>query len=120
MEKINEEKNIRDLFAANLKRLREEAKMSQTDLAFAADLTPNYINDLEHSRKWPSANTIAQICLALNIIPYQLFLSESKWELSGAELFVEDLASSINVVVREQCDRHIMKKYQNNAEKKKF
>jgi len=53
--------SIRNLFSKNLKRLRNGANLSQLDLAAITGLSHNYINDLEHEKKWPSDKTISKL-----------------------------------------------------------
>lgn len=38
-----------------------------------ADLTHNFINDIENGRKWVSPDTLAKLSNALKIEPYQFF-----------------------------------------------
>ena len=79
--------NIRYLFSKNLRRLRTRANLSQVNLASAADLTHNFINDIENGKKWVSPETIGKLASALKAEPYQFFISDSKWNDQGAEMF---------------------------------
>jgi len=79
--------NIRSLFARNLKRLRNIANLSQINLSLEAGLTHNFINDIENGKKWVSPETIGKLSTALKAEPYQFFLSDSKWNSQGAEMF---------------------------------
>ena len=102
--------NIRSLFSRNLRRLRRLASISQVDLAVEADLTHNFINDIENGKKWVSAETIGKLALALQVEPYQFFLSESKWDNQGALIFshyLKDFTDSFNKVVKEYRSRYL-------------
>lgn len=102
--------NIRALFSRNLRRLRAMAEMSQVNLATAAGLTHNFINDIENGKKWVSAETIAKLAIALHAEPYQFFISESKWNDRGAEIFslyLEDFADSFTHLVKEYRVRYL-------------
>jgi len=79
--------NIQALLSRNLKRLRNDAKLSQINLASEADLAHNFINDIENGKKWVSAETIAKLSTALKAEPYEFFLSDSKWNAQAAEIF---------------------------------
>lgn len=79
--------NIRSLFSRNLKRLRSTANLSQVSLALETGLTHNFINDIENGKKWVSAETIGKLAIALKAEPYQFFISDSKWNSQGAEMF---------------------------------
>ena len=79
--------NIRALFSRNLKRLRKIANLSQVNLASEADLTHNFINDIENGKKWVSPETIAKLSTALKAEPYQFFISDCKWNNQVSEMF---------------------------------
>ena len=96
--------NIRSLFSRNLRRLRNIANMSQLSLAENAGLTHNFINDIENGKKWVSAETIGKLAFALKAEPYQFFISESKWNEQGAEIFslyLDDFADSFRKMIKE-------------------
>ena len=109
--------NIRSLFSRNLKRLRIVANKTQMTLAEDAGLTHNFINDIENGRKWVSAETIAKLAIALKAEPYQFFISDSKWNDSGAEIFslyLDDFSDSFVKMVREYRGRYLPEDYDNN------
>ena len=102
--------NIRGLLSKNLKRLRGIAKLSQVNLAAEADLTHNFINDIESGKKWVSAETLEKLSVALKAEPYQFFISESKWNDRGAEIFslyLDDFENSFEKMVEEYRGRFI-------------
>ena len=100
--------NIRSLLSKNLKRLRSIAKLSQVNLAAEADLTHNFINDIESGKKWISAETLEKLSNALRAEPYQFFISESKWNDRGAEMFslyLDDFQNSFAKMLDEYRSR---------------
>ena len=102
--------DIRRLLSKNLKRLRGIAKLSQVNLAVEADLTHNFINDIESGKKWISAETLEKLSVALKAEPYQFFISESKWNDRGAEIFsiyLDDFHDSFEKMVNEYRHRFI-------------
>ena len=102
--------NIRSIFSRNIKRLRHLANISQIELAAKADLTHNFINDIENGKKWVSAETIGKLAAALKAEPYQFFISESKWDNQGAVIFshyLKDFTDSFNKVVNEYRSRYL-------------
>ena len=110
MNQITEGINIRSLFSKNLKRLRGMAKLSQVSLAAEADLTHNFINDIESGKKWISAETLEKLSLALKAEPYQFFISESKWNDRGAEIFslyLDDFQDSFAKMVSDYRNRFL-------------
>ena len=90
--------DIRSLFSRNLKRLRNAADLSQLALAGQADLTHNFINDIENGKKWVSDETIGKLATALQVEPYQFFLSESRWDERGKEtlaVYMDEVTDSV-------------------------
>ena len=106
-------KTIRVLFSKNLKRLRGLANLSQVGLAAEANLTHNFINDIESGKKWVSAETIEKLSIALKAEPYQFFISDSKWDDRGAEIFalyLNDFQDSFEKMVGEYRERFLVEK----------
>ena len=102
--------DVQALFSKNLKRLRAAANFSQLSLASQAELTHNFINDIENGKKWVSAKTIAKLAIALRAEPYQFFLSESLWNDQGAEIFstyLDDFTSSVEKMVKDYRQRYV-------------
>jgi transcriptional regulator with XRE-family HTH domain len=103
--------DIRKLLSKNLKRLRGIAKLSQVNLAVEADLTHNFINDIESGKKWVSAETLEKLSVALKAEPYQFFISESKWNDRGAEIFsiyLDDFHDSFEKMIKEYRHRFVV------------
>ena len=64
---------IRSVFIKNLKYYRKKAGLTQEKLAEAIDMNTSYIGDMEARERFPSAETIDKIAVALGITPMQLF-----------------------------------------------
>ena len=102
--------DIQTLFSRNLRRLRAEANISQLALASRADLTHNFINDIENGKKWVSAKSISKLAIALRAEPYQFFLSEPFWNDRGAEIFstyLNDFTNTVGKMVKDYRQRYI-------------
>ena len=69
--------DVRKLLALNLKRARNNLGLSQLALANELGMAPNFINDIEHEKKWVSPTTIQRLCSVLKIQPYQLLIPEN-------------------------------------------
>jgi transcriptional regulator with XRE-family HTH domain len=98
------EENIRKLFSLNLKRLRNRWNLSQLTLADKADLTHNFINDIENCKKWISPKTMAKLTDALGIAPYELFLPDlelKQEEVSRLSNYIDDFSDSLMRSVQE-------------------
>jgi transcriptional regulator with XRE-family HTH domain len=62
-----------DIFAANLRRLRQERGLSQERLAHAADLNMTHVAKIERSEREPGVRTVAKLAKALEVRAGELF-----------------------------------------------
>jgi len=97
---------VRNLFAKNLKRFRDLLKISQLDLAAAAGLAHNFINDIENGKKFVSDETISKLAKALKVEPYKFFLPLGKLNSQGEDIFAEDFSDAIGIMIKEYCNRY--------------
>jgi transcriptional regulator with XRE-family HTH domain len=81
--------DIARLFGKNLKRIRNGKRISQLTLANMADLTHNFINEIENGRKWVSSDTIARLAAILETEPFQFFIPDRAMENINTEIFQE-------------------------------
>ena len=101
---FDNEINIQALLGRNLKRLRNNAKLSQMELASITNISSNFINDIENGKKWGSAKTIAKLAKALKARPYQFFINESdlnEKEKDNINYFLNDITDNLTNVVKE-------------------
>jgi transcriptional regulator with XRE-family HTH domain len=61
--------NLERVFGVTLREIRLSKEMSQEALAFEAELTRNYISQLELGEKSPSLRSLFKLCAALNTPP---------------------------------------------------
>jgi transcriptional regulator with XRE-family HTH domain len=65
-------RDLRQAFAANLRRLRHAKGISQEDLAYTADMNRTYLSKLEKGVSYPGLEIIAKLANALGIEPAEL------------------------------------------------
>ena len=65
-------RDLRQAFAANLRRLRHVKGISQEDLAYEADVNRTYLSKLEKGVSYPGLEIIAKLANALGIEPAEL------------------------------------------------
>lgn len=68
-------------FAANLRRYRESAGISQEDLAFAAEIHRTQVSFIEGGHRMPRLDTLVKLAGALDVTPNDL-LDGVTWEPS--------------------------------------
>lgn len=64
--------DLRDVFAANLRRLRHEKGMSQDDLAYEAEISRSYLSQLEKGVFYASLRIIGRLARVLKVEPAEL------------------------------------------------
>ena len=69
--------NIRELFAANLKKYRQALGLSQAKLAEKVNNSTHYIGMLEIKKKFPSPEMMTRLASALGIDTTEFFLREA-------------------------------------------
>lgn len=65
---------IKLIFGLKLKQLRQDQKLSLSDLAGKSSLSVSYLNEIESGKKYPKADKIAVLAEALNV-PYDKLVS---------------------------------------------
>ena len=99
MKKEITEKYIRQLVSKNLKRIRKLQSKSQFGLAGEADISHNFLNDVESCKKGISFDTIAKLSTALEIEPFQFFLPDDISNIK--QLYLDILSDSMQKAVRD-------------------
>jgi transcriptional regulator with XRE-family HTH domain len=64
--------DLREVFAANLRRLRHSKGLSQDDLAYDAQVSRSYLSQLEKGAFNASLKTIAKLATVLRVEPADL------------------------------------------------
>lgn len=62
------------LLQSNIKKFRTEKKLSQEVLSEKADISCDYMSEIERGKKVPSIKTLCKIADALEIEVYKFFL----------------------------------------------
>ena len=70
--------DLRDVFAANLRRLRHARRMSQDDLAYEAEICRSYLSQIEKGTFFASLKMVGKLSHALGVEPAELLKLPSK------------------------------------------
>jgi transcriptional regulator with XRE-family HTH domain len=70
--------DLRDVFAANLRRLRHANGLSQDDLAYEAEISRSYLSQLEKGAFYASLKIIGKLAETLKVEPAELLRLPSK------------------------------------------
>jgi transcriptional regulator with XRE-family HTH domain len=64
--------DLRDVFAANLRRLRHAKGLSQDDLAYEAEVSRSYLSQLEKGVFYASLKIVGKLAAVLEVEPAEL------------------------------------------------
>ena len=70
--------DLRQIFAANLRRLRNARGLSQEDLAYEADVNRTYMSKLEQGASYPGLEIIGKLAAVLEVEPAELLRLPAK------------------------------------------
>jgi len=93
-------KELRALFGKNVRVYRNRRNWSQADLAEYANISINFIGDIERGKKWPHPETLTKLADALEIKVFELFM-EKDYEINPKtknliNRFIKDMSLTIN------------------------
>jgi transcriptional regulator with XRE-family HTH domain len=69
--------DLREVFATNLRRLRDDKGMSQDDLAYSAEVSRSYLSQLEKGVYYASLKIVGRLAEALGVEPAELLKTPS-------------------------------------------
>jgi transcriptional regulator with XRE-family HTH domain len=75
--------DIREVFAANLRRLRHDLGLSQDDLAYEAGVSRSYLSQIEKGSYYASLKIIERIAKVLQVEPAELLQAPSRKRPKG-------------------------------------
>jgi transcriptional regulator with XRE-family HTH domain len=75
--------DLRQVFAANLRRLRHAKGLSQEDLAYEAEVNRSYMSVLEKGASYPGLEIIGKLAAVLEIEPAELLKLPPKKKMRG-------------------------------------
>jgi transcriptional regulator with XRE-family HTH domain len=64
--------DLREVFAANLRRLRHDKGLSQDDLAYEAEVSRSYLSQLEKGAFYASLKIVGKLAAVLQVEPAEL------------------------------------------------
>lgn len=89
-------------YAGNIRRSRQNKKVTQAVMADKIGITEKYWSDIETGRKPCSLDTLVAIANALEIEPYELFLPENKavnYDTRRAKIVMKQLKDNFSEMV---------------------
>jgi len=93
------EKELLGILSSNIRDYRLRNKLSQAALAEKADISINFLSDIETGKKWPSPRTLIKLAKVFSIEVYELLKPESVLpDASGQVIakYTEEVLAVIN------------------------
>ena len=98
--------SLREIFAKNLRENRRKCGFSQEKLAEKAEISTQYLAMMEIARKFPTAEVLERIAIALKIKVYELFLIDHS-PREELELLRQDIISEIKQTFGDVVEKSI-------------
>ena len=80
-----------NLLGERVTTLRKKKGLTQSKLAEKAEISNNYVSNIENSHSIPSLETLVKICVALDITPNDLLLGVSTESVNYSNSDISDL-----------------------------
>ena len=120
--KEDDEQALRDLFSEKIKKYRRLRGLSQFNLAAKADISSNFIADMEGARTGASFATLIKLGKAFEIEAYELIKPEDDdkltkgegWGNGEVDRYTHDVAAALRVAVDKTLAR-VKKEHRKNA-----
>ena len=111
-------KEIRAVFGQNIRIFRNRRNWSQADLAESAEISINFLSDIERGKKWPHPDTLSRLAGALGINVFELFKEDNmSVSLNKQDLmhrFVKDVSLAVKKSISlnvNQSIKTVLKQY---------
>jgi transcriptional regulator with XRE-family HTH domain len=93
---------VRTVLSGNLKKLRKHREWSQTELAKKADISMNFLSEIECCRKWPYPETLQNLAAALGVEVVEFFKTqEDEAGTPDIEAYLSRLSTNIAAAVEK-------------------
>ena len=104
---------IRTILGSNLRKFRGCREWSQMELAEKADISMNFLSEIERGNKWPSSETLQNLADSLDIEIYELFRADHQINPKIGK-YIERFSRDVIIAVEESVKkslRNVKKQY---------
>jgi transcriptional regulator with XRE-family HTH domain len=103
-----EEKELRAVFAENIKKFRNKRGWNQLFLAEKLDISSNFLSEIETGKGWVSPLTLVKLANVLEIEVFELFTpiitkntTQDEFEAEKMRRFAKDLTIALDISTTE-------------------
>jgi transcriptional regulator with XRE-family HTH domain len=98
--------SIRSILSGNLRKLRNRREWSQMELAEKADISMNFLSEIERGLKWPYPETLQNLAEALGVEVFELFRPEGEPD-PGMGDYMRRFSNDVSIAVQESVNRSL-------------
>ena len=98
---------VRTIFGSNLRKFRGCREWSQMELAEKADISMNFLSEIERGNKWPSSENLQNLANALGVEVYELFRPENEND-PGMGKYMERFSKDVMIAVEESVKKSLL------------
>jgi transcriptional regulator with XRE-family HTH domain len=91
---------VRTVLSDNLKKLRTHRELSQTELAKEANISTNFLSEIERGIKWPYPKTLQNLAEALGVEVYEFFRPINAENLNIEE-YINQFSTDTAIIVKK-------------------
>jgi transcriptional regulator with XRE-family HTH domain len=92
---------VRAALGGNLRKLRKHREWSQMELAQKANISLNFLSEIERGQKWPYPGTLENLASALGVEVHEFFKSKENGVNLGVEAYINRFSNDIASAVEE-------------------
>jgi transcriptional regulator with XRE-family HTH domain len=101
-----ENEQLRAILGANLRRFRNLRQWSQMELAEKANISMNFLSEIERGNKWPYPETLQNLADSLSVEAYELFRPENEADPDTYK-FMERFSRDVTIAVEESVKKSL-------------
>jgi len=99
-------KQIRTILGSNLRKFRGRREWSQMEMAEKAEISMNFLSEIERGNKWPSSETLQNLADSLGIEVYELFRPDETEPNIGK--YMERFSNDVMLAVQESVKKSLL------------
>jgi transcriptional regulator with XRE-family HTH domain len=98
---------LRAVLGSNLRKFRNRREWSQMELAERANISMNFLSEVERGLKWPYPETLQNLADALGVEVYELFRPENDAD-PGMGKYMERFSRDVMIAVEESVKKSLV------------
>jgi len=98
---------LRAILGSNLRKFRSCREWSQMELAEKAEISMNFLSEIERGLKWPYPETLQNLADALGVEVYELFRPENEAD-PGMGKYMDRFTKDVMIAVEESVKKSLL------------